>query len=73
MISTPSSSTTGATSSCIAVSVDPDTALASWARDLEFALLFGSDVGQAVGKLYGSVRGASTTARSSSSTRPDAS
>src|SRR5215217_6012476 len=41
----------------LAVSVDPDTALASWARDIETPVLFGSDVGQTVGKLYGSVRG----------------
>jgi peroxiredoxin Q/BCP len=41
----------------LAVSVDPDTALASWARDLESPVLFGSDVGQTVGKLYGAVRG----------------
>jgi peroxiredoxin Q/BCP len=41
----------------IAVSVDPDTALASWARDLQTPLLFGSDVGQVVGRRYGSIRG----------------
>ena len=41
----------------LAVSVDPDTALASWARDLQTPVLFASDVGQTVGKLYGSVRG----------------
>ena len=41
----------------IAVSVDADTALASWARDLQTPVLFGSDVGQAVGRRYGSVRG----------------
>lgn len=41
----------------LAVSVDSDTALASWARDLESPLLFGSDVGQVVGRRYGSVRG----------------
>jgi peroxiredoxin len=42
----------------VAVSVDPDTTLASWARDLQTPLLFASDVGQTVGKLYGSTRGA---------------
>jgi peroxiredoxin Q/BCP len=42
----------------VAVSVDPDTALASWARDLQTPVLFASDVGQTVGKLYGSTRGA---------------
>jgi peroxiredoxin len=41
----------------LAVSVDSDTALASWARDLETPALFGSDVGQVVGRRYGSVRG----------------
>ena len=41
----------------LAVSVDADTALASWARDLQTPILFGSDVGQKVGKLYGSTRG----------------
>ena len=42
----------------LGVSVDPDTMLASWARDLQTPVLFGSDVGQAVGKQYGAVRGA---------------
>ena len=41
----------------LAVSVDPDTALASWARDLQTPILFGSDVGQAIGRRYGSIRG----------------
>ena len=41
----------------IGVSVDPDTALASWARDLQTPIVFASDVGQKVGKLYGSIRG----------------
>jgi thioredoxin-dependent peroxiredoxin len=41
----------------LAVSVDPDTALASWARDLQTPVLFASDVGQAVGHRYGSTRG----------------
>ena len=41
----------------VAVSVDPDTALASWARDLQTPILFASDVGQVVGKRYGSIRG----------------
>ena len=41
----------------LAVSVDPDTTLASWARDLETPVLFASDVGQTVGKRYGSIRG----------------
>ena len=37
----------------IGVSVDPDTALASWARDADFPLLFASDPGGTVGKRYG--------------------
>jgi peroxiredoxin Q/BCP len=42
----------------VAVSVDPDTALASWARDLQTPILFASDIGQVVGKRYGStIRG----------------
>ena len=41
----------------LAVSVDPDTTLASWARDLQTPVLFGSDVGQAVGRRYSSIRG----------------
>ena len=42
----------------IGVSVDPDTLLASWAGLLQTPILFGSDVEQKVGKLYGSTRGA---------------
>jgi peroxiredoxin len=41
----------------LAVSVDPDTMLAAWARDLQTPVLFGSDSSQAVGRLYGSIRG----------------
>ena len=41
----------------IGVSVDPDTTLAAWARELQTPIVFGSDVGQVVGKLYGSTRG----------------
>jgi peroxiredoxin len=37
----------------IGVSVDADTALASWARDLRTPILYGSDADQAVGKRYG--------------------
>lgn len=39
----------------LAVSVDPDTALYSWAHDSSFPMLFGSDPGQVVGKMYGSI------------------
>ena len=41
----------------LAVSVDPDTALHSWARDAGFPMLFGSDVGGEVGSKYGAFRG----------------
>ncbi len=37
----------------IGISVDPDTALASWARDEDFPILFASDPGSKVGQLYG--------------------
>ena len=37
----------------LAVSVDPDTALLSWARDESFPMLFASDPGGAVGRRYG--------------------
>ena len=41
----------------LAVSVDADTMLASWARDLQTPVLLGSDPDQKVGLLYGAVRG----------------
>ena len=41
----------------IAISADPDTALASWARDAEFPFLFASDTGTVVGKAYGALAG----------------
>lgn len=37
----------------IGISVDPDTALASWARDEDFPVLFASDPDGKVGQLYG--------------------
>ena len=37
----------------IGVSVDPDTTLASWARDSQFPIVFASDVGGAIGRQYG--------------------
>ena len=37
----------------IAISVDADTTLASWAGELRTPILFGSDPDQVVGKLYG--------------------
>jgi peroxiredoxin Q/BCP len=36
----------------LGISVDPDTALASWARDEDFPVLFASDPGGKVGQLY---------------------
>ena len=39
----------------IAISADPDSALASWARDSEFPFLFASDTGTAVAKRYGAL------------------
>ena len=39
----------------IAISADPDTALASWAKDSEFPFLFASDSGTAVSKKYGAL------------------
>jgi peroxiredoxin len=41
----------------LAVSVDPDTMLAAWARELQTPVLFASDSAQTVGKLYGATRG----------------
>jgi peroxiredoxin len=41
----------------IGISVDPDTMLAAWARELGTPVLFASDSTQSVGKAYGSVRG----------------
>jgi len=38
----------------LGVSVDPDTALVSWAHDASFPMLFASDPGGVVGKRYGS-------------------
>ncbi len=37
----------------IAISVDADTTLASWARESDFPTAFASDKGSVVGKLYG--------------------
>ena len=39
----------------IAISADPDTALASWARDSEFPFLFASDSSLAVARQYGAL------------------
>src|SRR5215469_1161454 len=37
----------------IGISADPDTTLASWAREADFPIVFASDSGSAVGKIYG--------------------
>jgi peroxiredoxin Q/BCP len=39
----------------LAISADPDTALASWARDSEFPFLFASDSSLAVARQYGAL------------------
>src|SRR3954465_15988147 len=39
----------------IAISADPDTALASWARDSEYPFLFASDSGLTVARQYGAL------------------
>ena len=39
----------------LAISADPDTALASWARDSEYPFLFASDSGTAVARQYGAL------------------
>lgn len=39
----------------IAISADPDTALASWARDSEYPFLFASDSGTVVARRYGAL------------------
>jgi thioredoxin-dependent peroxiredoxin len=39
----------------IAISADPDTMQAAWARESEFPFLFASDTATAVGRLYGAL------------------
>ena len=41
----------------LGISVDADTMLSAWARELQTPVLFASDIGQTVGKMYGSTRG----------------
>jgi peroxiredoxin len=41
----------------IAISTDADTTLASWAKDADFPMLFATDPGGTVGKLYGTFDG----------------
>ena len=43
----------------LGVSVDADTTLAAWAREQQTPVLYASDVGQKVGKLYGATSGTS--------------
>ena len=40
----------------VAISIDPDTTLAAWAKERNYHWTFGSDVGAVVGQKYGSVR-----------------
>jgi peroxiredoxin len=41
----------------IGISVDPDTMLASWAKETSYPGLYLSDSGQVIGKAYASLRG----------------
>ncbi len=41
----------------IGISVDPDTTLAAWARELRTPILFGSDPDQTVGRRYNATLG----------------
>ena len=41
----------------IAISLDADSVQQSWARDADFPMLFGSDIGGAVATMYGSFDG----------------
>jgi peroxiredoxin Q/BCP len=45
----------------IGISNDPDTALASWARDSQFPFLFASDTGLAISRLYGAMSSRGTS------------
>ena len=40
----------------VSISVDPDTTLASWAKERNYHWTFASDTGARVGQMYGSVR-----------------
>jgi len=44
----------------IGMSIDPDTALAAWAKQSRYPGVFASDSTLAISKLYGSVRGTTT-------------
>ena len=41
----------------LGVSIDPDTTLASWAGEQQTPVLYASDAGQKVGKIYGAISG----------------
>ena len=45
----------------IGISADPDTALANWAKDSGFPVVFASDMDQEVAKLYGSADNPNST------------
>jgi peroxiredoxin Q/BCP len=47
----------------IAISADPDTMQAAWARESEFPFLFASDSGRAVEERYGAAAGSRLTGR----------
>ncbi len=47
----------------IAISADPDTMQASWARDAEFPFLFASDSGNVVGRRFGVANGSRLSGR----------
>lgn len=58
----------------IAISVDPDTMQAAWARESQFPFLFASDSGLAVGRAYGAIysgRGVTLTNRNLFIVGPD--
>jgi thioredoxin-dependent peroxiredoxin len=58
----------------IAISADPDTMQAAWARESQFPFLFASDSGLAVGRAYGAIysgRGVTLTNRNLFIVGPD--
>ena len=56
----------------IGISVDADTTLTAWAKESDFPMLFLSDVGAKIGKLYGAqAPKGNTTDRSLFVVRPD--
>ena len=55
----------------IAISADPDTMQAAWARESEFPFLFASDSGAVVGRAYGAVSSRGGTNRNLFVVGPD--